>query len=459
MAALSPQDEVIQNLTRDPKAVRIKKLLLYVCNHHWESDPIQLNRFQLSDLVQELMAIAPSVEQLRFQLNNAVQTINKRAEYTLIANYLVNALTPLYGWATPRPLVSLHPGVYIKIAQELSHDAELIRMKKLIFCACKQRWENDVSQLDTHSMVDLVQDLHRVATTPENLRLTLDAVVNSLNRAEIYQPIAERIHYACRFYYSIDELEAQSVTTLEPSTTTISTDLISSGGSDQNTVNCVESHSQNTALDGIDEQPLEPISVPSQVRKTVADLLNDLFDVRLEIIKYANPLRAKMLIYSLLHGQPQLNAEIWAAIKSYDLHTLLQNLLRLYRRFSYLEARLTEVAQSLPNPAHYLQASHAILRAIKPYYLGAVEGLSLDSGEEATQSRQSSNEGLTTARSTDPTCQLSEGVSEFARAIATACDMGDRLPAPAHAKLSRPAPVLSPTLNDATLAVPPIVPS
>ncbi|NJN87008.1 MAG: hypothetical protein HC881_12830 [Leptolyngbyaceae cyanobacterium SL_7_1] len=459
MATLSPQDEVIQNLACDPNAVRIKKLLIYVCNHYWESDLNQLHRFQLSELIQELMAIAPTIEQLRFQLNNAVQTINKRAEYALIANYLINTLTPLYGWVTPRPSVSLHPSVYGRIAQELLQDTESLRIKKLLFCACHQRWENNVSQLDAHTMVDLVQELHRVAVTPENIRLTLEAVVSSLNRPEVYQSIAERICHACRFYSSSRTFETTSVTAFAPPITPDQTGLIHSNSPDQNTVYCVDSHTQNTALDGMsEEQHFEPL--PFQSKKTISELLINLFDLRLEIIKYANPLKAKMLMYSLLHGQPELNAEIWSAIKNYDLHTLLQNLLRLYKRFSYLETRLAEVAQSLPNPSSYLQASSAILRAIKPYYSGNVEGLSLDDEEGAAQSRQSLVDASTTAKPTDLTCQLSAEVSEFTRAIATSSN-GSEWVASSQPSLPHPcsAQPLSSVTNDATLAVPPIIPS
>lgn len=468
MATLSPQDEVIHRLIHDPNSARIKKLLIYVCQHYWESDATRLKQVEMPDLVQELMAIAPTIEQLRFCLNNAVQTINKRAEYALIANYLVNSLTNLYSWSTPLTRVNLHPSRYADIVKTLSQDSDYIRIKKLVICACKRTWENDPTKLDSYNIVTLVQELHQLTVTPENLSLTLQTVVDSLNRSDVYQPIAERICQACRSLYYPAPVEPQNVTAFGSHTTQIqfNGDRINTSVMTAPVETSPTSNSSPSVISDKVEANSEmrlPEALP-QPKKTFSNLLNNLFDLRLEIIKYANPLRAKTLIYSLMHGQPELNAEIWSAIKNYDLETLLQNLFRVHKRFSYLETSLTQVAQGLPSAPHYLQTSAVILRAIKPYYLGSVEGLSLAQDDAIVPTQSFTADSSLSAKPTDLTCQFSAAaeVSEFTRAIANPSDtvfVNSTPQAHSHQPIPDRAPAHPTPINDATLAVPPISPS
>lgn len=95
----------------------------------------------------------------------------------------------------------------------------------------------------------------------------------------------------------------------------------------------------------------------------------DLFDLRQEVMQYTNPLRAKVLLFSLLYRIFQINcAEEALLLKSHRLDQLLEDTLSRYPRYEQLAAHLKQTARKLDDPVEYDQVSYAILRSVKSYY-------------------------------------------------------------------------------------------
>lgn len=89
-------DQIAEELTQDQNLLRIKKLLLYVCTGTWENDSQRLDRATTRVLLQHLFDLSPSFEQLQQQLNQVVTTLNKSAEYTIVANTVINRFHTVY---------------------------------------------------------------------------------------------------------------------------------------------------------------------------------------------------------------------------------------------------------------------------------------------------------------------------------------------------------------------------
>ncbi|NJO79622.1 MAG: hypothetical protein HC827_14655 [Cyanobacteria bacterium RM1_2_2] len=79
-----------------------------------------------------------------------------------------------------------------------------------------------------------------------------------------------------------------------------------------------------------------------------------------------NPLRAKILLFSLLHERYQGSAEHDAFLKSHELDDLLRAFFLSYRLYLEAENQLRGIAKSLAGD--YLQVAEAIIRAIQPFY-------------------------------------------------------------------------------------------
>jgi len=102
-------------------------------------------------------------------------------------------------------------------------------------------------------------------------------------------------------------------------------------------------------------------------RQALIDKL-ELFDLRLEIMKYVNPLRAKILIFSVLNDNTQSTNENFAVLRTQELDDLLRDLLTVYKTYPDLEVKLKASAKRLHESSEYIQATSAIVKAIKPIY-------------------------------------------------------------------------------------------
>jgi hypothetical protein len=354
MATSCSLDAVLQELAQDQNLTRIKKLLVYACTDIWESNQARLDEFDLRNLVESLLDTAPTVEQLRLFLNGVVKTLNKQAEYTLVANAIINALRKAYPDYEPLPQEVSLQSHYRKIARELARDREQLGIKKLLFCASGNPWENNPAILDNIDFVNLVQHIHELAPSVEELKNVLYSIVKTLNRQSKYTPIANKIVVTFGPLYNellpegMDEPEPIQVTDL-PQLPTFPSKLTTA-----------------PKFNNADPQVLE------QIRRSF-----DWFDLRLELIKQTNPLRAKILIFSTLYDQFDQDDESWTAFKLQTLDDLLRDLFLNHRSLDDLQIKLENTAKALTESDQYHQAAGAILRAAKPFYAAGLQQMQM----------------------------------------------------------------------------------
>jgi class 3 adenylate cyclase len=90
----------------------------------------------------------------------------------------------------------------VPIIQTFAAHPDAIRLKKLLFGACYQAWENDPEVLAEFEFQDLLQILLRRRPTLESMRNTLQQIVALLNRQEQYAPLAKLIMAQVTALYS-----------------------------------------------------------------------------------------------------------------------------------------------------------------------------------------------------------------------------------------------------------------
>ncbi|MGA1474995.1 MAG: hypothetical protein ACO4AI_07490 [Prochlorothrix sp.] len=95
----------------------------------------------------------------------------------------------------------------------------------------------------------------------------------------------------------------------------------------------------------------------------------DAFDLRIEMMKYTNPLMAKILIYSLLYEPFDLRTSDWQQLREFDLDSLIQTLYSQYQHYAELDTCLQSMANQLPDTDRAMQAAGTLLRVLKPMYL------------------------------------------------------------------------------------------
>ncbi|MBW4487787.1 MAG: hypothetical protein KME12_08355 [Trichocoleus desertorum ATA4-8-CV12] len=363
--------QIIDRFSQDKNSIRIKKILVYICRNIWENDGDRLSQYNLQELLEELLQIAPTLESLNLVLNSVVKTLNRQAEYTLVANTILGQIGNLYPkQADSTQLVTndcstqiviqteltnliiepqqteisnpLELTSYIQIASFLEAQPEQIRIKKLVFCACRNHWENDPDNLHQVSLEVLIQELHAMAPAIADLKLLLCNIVNTLNRKAEYFLIADTLTQALEALYCCSTHSVPAVQSL--------------GQQAQVSLNQPTDHHSSL--------PLEP----PQGTTTAVENAYDLFELRLEIMKYTNPLRAKILLFSVLKHKFSFTTADWSTLKSCGFDDLLQQLLEQCDTLSTLESRLEIIASCLEDSAEYNQAAGAIIQCVKPFY-------------------------------------------------------------------------------------------
>lgn len=97
-----------------------------------------------------------------------------------------------------------------QIANELSQDQNLIRIKKLLLYVCTGTWENDRQRLDCASLRGLLQQLFEVSRSFEQLQHQLNQAVACLNKSAEYTILANTI--ISRFHAVYTQPQNRAVT-------------------------------------------------------------------------------------------------------------------------------------------------------------------------------------------------------------------------------------------------------
>ncbi len=336
--ALSPEQtssEIIRQLEQDANAVRIKKLILYACKSWWENDPNRLSGISLQTLVQELRYLNPTLEHLRYKLHLLVGTLSKQEEYLQVAATIIEKLTGLYRVGVPLEKTtsnanSIHEiggELQTKITKRLEQEAESSRIKKLMICAVHKYWELDPLKVDQAEIDKLISNLVHQYPTIESLQIGLAAIVKSLNKPSEYAAIANMILREMGKLYSQEERVPSPAST-----------------------------------DDLVPQEVVPISHP-------AEPAIELFDMRLEIVKFANPLRTKILLFSLVYYPFTYKEQDWSNLKLYSLEGLLRSVTTICNSVEDLQSTLEAMAQQLTPPEDYTEVVSVIIKSLKPGYV------------------------------------------------------------------------------------------
>ncbi|MBL1174428.1 MAG: hypothetical protein FWK01_04805 [Pantanalinema sp. GBBB05] len=389
-------DRLAQELQQNSDLLpRTKKLLFYVCRRRWENDQVQLDSVSLPRLIQELHQLAPTFDRLNSLITSFVQTLNKQAEYSLIANLLIGKLHQLYG-SSPAPvapatgqatIVTTGPvspespplpsstyqldlaeqtDRYKLVAAELDRHPDHLRIKKLMLYACRMQWESDPARLASLGTAALVQELHSHALTLEQLQTALSAIVRTVSKQAEYAAIARATLSQMSRLYSAQPVVRADV---PPATSVPVADSLPVA---------------ETSL-----PPITPVAVPIhqstplEPPSSAAPL--SLFDIRLGIMKYANPLRTKLLIFSALHTDFTYSHQDWLNLKMYELDGLLRSLLYTCKTYTDLELLLYEAARRLQDPEQNVQTADVLVKTLRSLYLHGSPAALLGEPDEETR--------------------------------------------------------------------------
>lgn len=310
------------------------------------------------------------------------------------------------------------------VVQALASHPEQQRLKKLLICVCKNFWENDPARLAATDWHKLIQETQELIPTLDNLDYVLQAIVKSLSKPIEYLPVAQilldlvaPVYAQHRLdetqFFGVDnapmlpeethwhpaiasEVNPTAIVAPEPPVTQVRYHPHSVGGN--GTGHSTDGTAQDShALGGgaedekrtgpfawaLPDSPLDNSNAaspegsperPSQEPPAVASIdtgESEAFALRLALMRYANPLMAKIVAFSALYRLFRFSEQDWAELRRHDLATLLMALHQRYPNFTDLEVNLCAIAEQLEPSDKALQTAAALLKVLRPHYAKA----------------------------------------------------------------------------------------
>ena len=222
------------------------------------------------------------------------------------------------------------------IVKELEKDVDLMRIKKVIYWACDNVWEDNETKLERVNMKKLIEKLYNQIENIDSLNARLCEIVSKVNKKTEYSLLAQKI------INSIGKLYPQ-----EEETT-------------------VMEYIPNRSLTVLDDQIV--LTNKLVVEESYPRDPGELFDVREKIMQGTNPLKAKILIFSAVQHQFDFGNKDWLLLRTKNLDSLLRQIFNLCLSITDLESSLYATANNFEDPEEYTQVANIVIKALSLCY-------------------------------------------------------------------------------------------
>jgi hypothetical protein len=370
--------KIAQELAQYQEAKRAKKFLFYVTQRYWENEEDVIDKYSWESLLENLHENNHKIDDLKAIFFHAVNTLNRKDIYKKIAKDILHKMIILYYkdnftealGKDDNQVHQFNNELLDKIRENIENYQEAPRIKKLIFAACKQYWENDLDVIEMYGLSDIMRELHQLYPDVETLRQALYRVVSSINRKKFYFFIADTIVGELTYLYKYDQVR------IKPQTEEAEENLLILTKKPKSAPQKVTENSDEQVKEsGVD--PEETSKSEIQIEPVTSNLvipwlkIDNLFDLKQEIMQYTNPLRAKVILFYAIY-QIDSNEQHWSVVRTCTLDDLLMRIFQRYgRNVQTIEAQLMAIAQSRIEglePEDNLQTVNAIVKAVKHFH-------------------------------------------------------------------------------------------
>ena len=391
-------NDVVRYLDSHEEKLRIKKLIFCICKKYWENEPNILNGVAMEDLVKELVQIKTNKEQLTFSVYKLVKTLNRPKVYLGVATVIIEQISQLYSniaAAYDNQLLPVKPEVnpsfttvnndvnneednlLRQVVSGIENHRETARIQKLMFAACKNRWENDQAVINNYGLKNIVLELQRNNPNFLSLRQTLKQVAKNINKKALYLALADIILTQLEHLYDTDnDDEEEDNESKSQRFNTQIVDLKNDSDSAAKTTSFSTSRSDpvdfSSSIINLNEPQLVmelPFAEPAYSNNNPSNFPQipayDPFEIRLEIFQYANPLRAKILIFSLLFHPWDRSGQDWSTLRSYTLEDLLKQLIQSGKSLQDIEVQLYNIAQTQMDTDANVQTASILVQTLQ----------------------------------------------------------------------------------------------
>jgi len=235
------------------------------------------------------------------------------------------------------PYLDDNADIYAWVAHNINIDAQQMRLKKLLFYTYQDVWQSDLRQLNSIDWASLLRELVSFMPTFLQLQALLQEAVQRVSKPAEYIVIGNLLLTKLEPLYP-DRNDANNLETIAPP------------------ISPVNQYSSPLNNQSHNKIPFDP------------RIALDLFDLRLELIRFTSSMRAKILLFSVLYYPFDPDRDNWHDLGSHRLDGLLRQLFYAYPSFEKAEKSVWQIARSLSEPSAYDQAASYILQVVKTLY-------------------------------------------------------------------------------------------
>jgi hypothetical protein len=255
-----------------------------------------------------------------------------------------------------------------EVLETIEQDGNLLRIKRLIVFACHGFWVDEPKDLEQMDLRTLIEELLAAIPDIDTLKHMLNSSVKKLSKPEVYALVADMIIDSIGLLYTIsakpivyEPLTQEMPPQLPPQLNFLAVEQ--SIAAEDDSVPTLINKSENI---NDDTTAIERKNERLVGRKY--DLIPNLFDLKLDISNNIAPLRAKILVFSMLHYLFDPRDRSWGDLNTHDFSDLLQSLYQLCSTLEKLEEGLLDTANQMGGEQEYLQAAGVITSYMKPLY-------------------------------------------------------------------------------------------
>jgi hypothetical protein len=292
-----------------------------------------------------------------------------------------------------------------QVVNYLNKHQESIRIKKMLYCLCTNRWEKDTDYLNSIDPQYLVEQIVREYNTLDQLKLLLQKLITTVNKPKHYIEVAKIIYLSIGQLYPEFHQEhtrkapapkTPEPRSPEPTQAYTSADVPSSvqrayapqptqAYTSADVPSSVQRAYAPEPTNQFDElSPLIDESVDESAYETCYEEAEpeefaqngsiqiaeyDPFVLRQNVMSSTNPLRAKIILLVMLRPNSNYGNQSLAAMREYYLDDLLSEVMRTYPTVEDLEENMTCAIEQLVEVEEYGKTATGLLQSLVPLYI------------------------------------------------------------------------------------------
>jgi hypothetical protein len=230
------------------------------------------------------------------------------------------------------------------VVQQLVTHPEILRIYKLLYWTQLHHWENDEAILRRYPLDALLEAIVSQGQSPEDLERILTKAASQLTKPTQYQAIAKIIaDLSAPLYLEFVREDTKGI-----------------AEADSSEISAVDLPCDSPAEVGQLYPP--PVAAPERSNSL------DRFDLRHHLMRDVPPLKAKILLFSVLRHPFTFSRADWWELKALTLDEWMLELLHCFPSFAELEGVLNRQAEALTNLDQGEQVAIAIAKTARLKY-------------------------------------------------------------------------------------------